>query len=145
MPLILCISPTGVCQPQITTKAGEVLYVVAFIELALIAAVIMHKLGNASGAEKRLAWGILLALHVYLIRLCYYMISVFAHNSQFNLITGSVIIHVFMAVLDELIVVIIYLVVGLRSNVLTPTDNGPINQQTVEGQVGWGRCSPRLL
>ena len=143
--LILCIvgatssiSPTGVYQPQVTTKAGEALYTVAFVAIALIAIVIMHKLGSAPGAEKGAAWGVLLALPFILTRMCYSIIWVFTHNSRFNLITGSVVIHVLMAVLEEMIVVFIYLVVGLRSQVLPRTDKGAITSRPWKGRLAAG-------
>ena len=60
-----------------------------------------------------------------LVRIIYSVLSVFAHSRHFSLITGSVIIHVFMSVLEEMVVVCAYLVVGWRSDTLPPKTGGP--------------------
>jgi lysylphosphatidylglycerol synthetase-like protein (DUF2156 family) len=144
--LILCIvggtsaasstsSAAGVYQPQATTKAGIVLYLIAFIALGLIAAVIAHKLSNASSDEKRLVWAVIMALPFILVRLIYSLISVFSHSRYFNLITGSVVILVVMSVLQEMAVVLIYLVIGWITDTLPPTDRGPIASRPWRGNL----------
>jgi hypothetical protein len=140
--LILCIvggtssySSTGVYQPQATTKAGVVLYLIAFIVLVLIAAVVASKLSNAPSEDKRLVWAVIIALPFILVRIIYSLISVFSHNRHFNLITGSIIIHVFMSVLEEMAVVIIYLVIGWKTEALTPTNHGPIANRPWKGNM----------
>jgi len=124
-----------VYQPQTTTKAGIVLYLIAFIALGLIAAVTMHKLPTAAKDDKRLAWAVIIALPFILVRLIYSIISVFSHNHQFNLITGSVTIHVVMAVLEEMAVVCIYLVAGWVTAVITSTNRGPIASRPWKGNL----------
>ncbi|RFU25705.1 hypothetical protein B7463_g10635, partial [Scytalidium lignicola] len=134
------VSPTGVYQPQATTKVGVVLYVVAFVALVLIAAVISAKLSTSPGDDRKFSYAVVLALPFILVRLIYSLISVFAHNSHFNLLTGSVIIHVFMAVLEEMAVVVIYLVVGWMTDALAPTARGPIASRPWKGSLA-GRGS----
>jgi len=143
--LILCIvggtssyTSAGVYQPQPTTKAGVVLYLVAFIALVLIAAITTSKLSNAPSDDKRLVWAVILALPFILIRIIYSLISVFSHNRHFNLITGSVAIHVCMAVLEEMAVVLIYLAIGWKIDTLTPTDRGPIASRPWKGNLAAG-------
>jgi hypothetical protein len=143
--LILCIvggtsstSSAGVYQPQTTTKVGVVLYLVALIALGLIAAVTTHKLSNAPSDEKRLVWAVIIALPFILVRLIYSLISVFSHNRHFNLITGSVAVWVVMSVLEEMAVVFIYLVIGWKTDTLTPTDQGPIASRPWKGNLAGG-------
>lgn len=140
--LILCIvggssstSSAGVYQPQATTKAGVVLYVIALIILAVIAAVAAKKLSNTASDDRRIVWAVIIALPLILIRIVYSLISVFSHNRHFNLITGSVVIHVFMSVLEEMAVVIIYLVVGWKTEALLPSDRGPIASRPWKGNL----------
>jgi len=140
--LILCIvggtssySSTGVYQPQDTTKAGIVLYIVAFVALCLLAGFILHKINNAPTNDKKLVWAVILALPFILVRIIYSLISVFSDNRHFNLLTGSVIIHVFMAVLEEMAVVVIYLVVGWMSETRPATVQGPIASQPWKGEM----------
>jgi len=143
--LILCIvggtnsySSTGVYQPQTTTKAGVVLYVVAFIMLILLAVVLAAKSSNSPGGDKRIVWAVFLAIPFIAVRLIYSLISVFAHNPHFNLVTGSVVIHVFMSVIEEMLVVIIYLAVGLMVETITRADRGPIANRRWKGNLGGG-------
>jgi hypothetical protein len=143
--LVLCIvggtsstSSAGVYQPQTITKVGVVLYLVAFIALGLIAVVITYKLSNAPSDDKRLVWAVIIALPFILVRLIYSLISVFSHNRHFNLITGSVVIHVVMAVLEEMAVVFIYLVIGWKIDILTPTNRGPITSRPWKRNLAGG-------
>jgi hypothetical protein len=140
--LILCIvggasstSSTGAYQPQSTTKAGVVLYIFAFVILVLIAAVIATKLSHAPSDERWLLWAVIIAFPFILVRIIYSLISVFAHNRKFNLITGSVVIHVFMSVLEEMAVVIIYLAVGWKIETPARTDRGPVESREWKGNL----------
>ena len=143
--LILCIvggtsstSSTGVYTPQVTTKVGVVIYLLALIALALIAAVTTHKLSNAPSGEKRLVWAVILALPFILVRLIYSLISVFSHDHHFNLITGSVAILVVMSVLEEMAVVVIYLVIGWKTDSVAPSNRGPIASRPWKGGLSGG-------
>jgi len=143
--LILCIaggtsstSSTGAYTPQTTTKVGVILYLLAFLALCFIAATTMRKLSNAPKDEKRLVWAVLIALPLILVRIIYSILSVFHHDHDFNLITGSVAIHVVMAILEEMAVVIIYLVVGWMAEALAPADRGPISSRPWKGNLGGG-------
>jgi len=143
--LILCIvggtssySSTGVYQPQTETKVGVVLYLISFIALAAIAIVTAAKLSNAPSQDKRLVYAVLVALPLILVRIIYSLLSVYAHNRHFSLITGSVAIKVVMAVLEEMAVVIMYLAIGWKTDVLTPAERGPIASRPWKGSLGGG-------
>lgn len=143
--LILCIvggtsstSSTGAYQPQTETKVGVVLYVISFIALAAIAGVTAAKLSNAPSQDKRLVWAVLIALPFIFVRLVYSLISVYAKNRHFNLITGSVAIKVVMSVLEEMAVVILYLVIGWKTDSLAAADRGPIASRPWKGSLFGG-------
>jgi hypothetical protein len=118
-----------------------VLYVLAFIALVLIAAVATSKLSGAPSNDKRLVWAVLFALPFVLVRIIYSLISVFSHNRHFNLITGSIVIHVFMSVIEEMTVVIIYLAIGWTTEALKPTDRGPIASRPWKGNLAGPRAT----
>lgn len=143
--LILCIvggtsstSSTGVYQPQTETKVGVVLYMVSFIAIAAIAGITAAKLSNAPSQDKRLIWAVLAALPLIFIRLIYSLLSVYAHNHHFNLITGSVAIYTCMSVLEEMAVVVLYLVIGWKTDALKPADRGPIASRPWKGTLFGG-------
>jgi len=140
--LILCIvggtssySSTGVYEPQATTKAGVLLYLVSWAILVGIAIFITTRHSNGPRDEQRLVWAVLIALPFILVRVVYSIISVFSHNRHFNLITGSVVIHVFMSVLEEMVVVIIYLAIGWKTEAVAPTNQGPIASRPWKGNL----------
>jgi hypothetical protein len=140
--LILCIvggtssvSSTGAYTPQTTTKAGEVIYIIAFLILAVIAGVVATKLSHARGNDKMLVWAVILALPFILVRIIYSVISVFGHNPHFSLVTGSVVIHVFMSVLEEMIVVFIYLAIGWKTEPFVSSNQAPSTNRPWKGNL----------
>jgi len=144
--LILCIvggtsstSSTGVYTPQGTTKAGLILYVFGFVAILVIAIMTLHKLGGVSSDERWLVWAVLIALPLILVRLAYSLTSVFAHDHNFNLVTGSVAIHVVMAILEEMAVVLIYLAVGWKVDTVAAADRGPVLSRPWKGGLTGGR------
>jgi hypothetical protein len=132
------ISPDGTYQPQTTSNVGAILYVLAFLALVLVALITVSKLTHAATNEKRLVWVVLLALPFILVRIVYSVISVFGKDRHFNLITGSVVIHVFMSVVEEMIVVIIYLFVGWRTEAVPASERGPIINRSWKGNMSGG-------
>jgi len=119
-------SSTGVHTPQTTSKAGIGLYCAAFAALVLISLYTSTQLSRADAGEKRLLLAVLLAFPFILVRIVYSACSVFGAHGDFNLLTGSVVIYAIMAVLMEFIVIGIYLVVGLKVQVLAADARGPI-------------------
>jgi hypothetical protein len=140
--LILCIvggtsstSSTGAYQVQTETKIGVILYLIAFTALCLVTLVAKSKLLNAPKSENRLAWAVIMALPLIAVRLLYSVISVFTHDKHFNLLTGSVIIHVFMAILEEILIVCIYLAFGWKTEILAAASRGPIANRPWKGNL----------
>jgi uncharacterized membrane protein len=78
------------------------------------------------GKERRVPVAIFFALPFVLVRLVYSACSVLLHNHLFNLVTGSVTVQVAMAVLDEFVVVAIYIVLGFCIDKLDATSKGEI-------------------
>ena len=119
-------SSTGVYTPQPTRMAGDGLYLVAFGARSFVGLVTLSSLSNAPAEDRRLVWAVLAALPFIIVRIIYSLITVFTSNSQFSLLTGSVIIHVFMAILEEMAVVVIYLAVGWLTPALPASAKGPV-------------------
>jgi hypothetical protein len=116
--LILCIvgatssdSPATIGSES-TIRAGLILYVLVFIALVLLAmgGVIGHRMTKRGEGE--LLAAVALSLPFLLIRLTYSLLSVFS-GGRFNPVTGSTTIELFMATIQEMIVVLIYIWVGL--------------------------------
>lgn len=76
--------------------------------------------------ERILVPAVCLALPLIFIRLLYQFLLVFVHSGHFVLIKGSILIFVFMSVVEEFLVVCIFLLVGLRLERLDESQQGPI-------------------
>lgn len=63
--------------------------------------------------EKRLLLAVAISLPLILIRLIYSLIGTFSHSSRFSIGSGNVTIYLVMAVLEEMVVVITCLAVGV--------------------------------
>lgn len=72
--------------------------------------------------ERRLVLAVAISVPFILVRLIYSAILSFAHNPRFNLISGSVTINLVMAVLEEFVVIIVCLGIGLTLRVHNERD-----------------------
>ncbi len=118
---------------QTTSKAGIILYIVAYVAVALTALLTSSKLSHVGNGEKRLLLAVTLALPFILVRLVYSTLAALTHFHEFNLLTGSVAIFAIMAVAMEFAVVLIYLVTGWMTNAIPATQRGPIMSRPWKG------------
>jgi len=130
------IAPDGTYTPQTESKVGIALYIVALVALLLIALITVTKLSNGPKDDRRIAWVTIFALPFIGVRLLYAILSVFSNNKHFRPATGSVIIHVFMAILEEFIVILMYVIVGWVTSATAPEARGPIASRPWKGPVG---------
>ena len=119
-------SQGGGVQVSTTSKVGILLYIVAYAALCVVCFFSTNNIAKAESGEKRLALVVMLALPFILVRLTYSALAVFVHNHHFNIIDGSVTILIIMAVLEEFIVVVLYLVCGFTMEKTSPELQGPI-------------------
>jgi hypothetical protein len=122
------VSPSGTFTVQTTSKIGVILYIIAYVFLAIRTITIIPKFSSHTG-EKRLAFAVIIALPFILVRIIYSLLTVFLHNHDFSLINGSVTVFAVMSVLEEFLVVIIYLTVGWTAEALPATQRGPLTSR----------------
>jgi len=117
--LVLCIvGATSANSPaqigsQTTFHIGIILYAVvllALIILTLGAAVGWRRTQRGEGA---LIVSVALALPFLVVRIVYSILVVFSHNPHFSIVNGSYTINLFMEVLSEAVVVLIYICCGM--------------------------------
>jgi len=125
-----------------TTKVAIVLYVVAFIAIIFVLFMSMTSASIVPYNERRTSLAVLAALPFIAARLLYSTLSVFVHNHWFNIVNGSVAVRVAMAVVEEFIVVIIYLILGFTLEKLEVTQQGPILSRPWKERKG-GRGNDR--
>jgi len=118
--LVLCIvgatsasSPTQIASES-TVKIGVVLYAVVLVLLAILTVGTCLAKRKTGEGEGLLVFAVMCALLPLSVRLLYSLLSVFSHLSIFNLATGSQTATLFMSVLEEMMVVVIYIATGLK-------------------------------
>jgi hypothetical protein len=109
-----------------TVKAGIILFLVVFAAMVLIFVFSITNLGPLHSRERLVALAIATAAPFILVRLLYSVLSDFLHSHEFNIVDGSVAIHVAMSVIEEFIVVLIYLILGFIIDKLENDKRGPI-------------------
>jgi hypothetical protein len=109
-----------------TSKVGVVLFIVAYCALCMVCLVSMSSISYVPTFERRIAIGVIVALPFILVRLTYSALVVFVHNHLFNIINGSVAVFVAMRVVEEFIVVFIYILLGFTLERLQPDQQGEI-------------------
>ncbi|KAL8791177.1 MAG: hypothetical protein Q9195_006016 [Heterodermia aff. obscurata] len=104
---------TGIYKSQTLSKAGLGLFIAAFAILCLITASLVQSIRHCEEGEKRILLAVAVSLPFLLVRLIYSALAVFANKRSFSLFYGDVSILLFMALLEEVIVVVIYEGVGM--------------------------------
>jgi hypothetical protein len=132
----------GTVKVSTSSKVGVILYIVAYVACILVWFVSMSSISVVPSAERRLAFAVLIAFPFILVRLAYSALSVFLHNHLFNIVTGSVVVLVVMAVAEEFIVVFIYLLLGFTLTRLQPGEQGPIASRPWKERKGQRGSSP---
>ncbi|PYH73653.1 uncharacterized protein BO88DRAFT_484551 [Aspergillus vadensis CBS 113365] len=98
-------------------KVGDVLYLIAWACLCALLLVVGSKYRSIEDGEHRLVLAVGISVPLLLVRLIYSLLSVFTHNPTFNMLTGNVTVFLVMAVLEEIVIVVICLGVGMTLEV----------------------------
>lgn len=98
------------------TKIGIVMFVCVYILLTSLVIVTMKDVGNAMRGEKRVYFAVLCALPFIAVRLLWSCLSAFSHDSAFSLTSGKPLIQLFIATIEEFVVVCLYTLAGLTAH-----------------------------
>lgn len=121
--LILCIiGATSVNNPaeiydENTLEIGVILFAVVFVLICLMCAIASIAARRTKRGEGQLIIAVTFVLPFLLVRVVYALVAIFGHNVDFQLgneSTAAVTISLFMEVLEECAVVLIYIVTGLK-------------------------------
>ncbi|QSZ37175.1 hypothetical protein DSL72_009269 [Monilinia vaccinii-corymbosi] len=142
---------TGKWIPATDSKVSNILFIFSFVALLVTTILTTFSISHAEQGEKRILLAISLALPFLFVRLLYSILSTFvAHSTEFNSFTGSVTVLLCVALLEELVIVVIYLGIGLTLHAQpkvrvvqgesqrvpwTSDGQGPFGQQTQQGQT----------
>jgi hypothetical protein len=145
------VSADGTVTVATTSKVAIGLYILAYVALALIVLLSLGKISSIPSGEKIVLVTVILAMPFILSRLAYSTLSVLLHNHLFSIVSGSVVVHVAMAVVEEFIVVAMYLLLGFKVDKLDASQQGPIanrpwkNKKNRGGRRGRGRGEDQEL
>ncbi|KAF2623477.1 hypothetical protein BU25DRAFT_349861 [Macroventuria anomochaeta] len=120
------VDANGTYQIPSASKIGVILYTVGFVGITLVFVLSVPQTSAVPSKERRVPIAITLALPFILVRLTYSMLSVFVHDHLFSVATGSVPVRTGMAVIEEFIVVAVYVILGLLVDKLDASTRGPI-------------------
>jgi hypothetical protein len=138
--------PDGTIKVATTSKVGIALYIVAYIGLILVYFASLGRSYVVPAKERSVPIAIMFALPFVLVRLIYSACSVFLHSHYFNVVTGSIPVMVAMAVVEEFVVVAIYVALGFFVDKLDSNQQGTIsgrewkNKNKKGGGGGRGRA-----
>lgn len=120
------MQPNGTIKVDSTSKVGVILYILSFAALTLILFISSKQVSVIPSIERRVPLAVVLALPFILMRLVYSLLVVTLNDHLFNSVNGSVVLQVVMAVVEEFIVVAIYILLGFKVDKLDPAQQGPI-------------------
>jgi hypothetical protein len=100
-------------KPSDTIKAGILVYVAAFVIITLFFILVVRHWSIVPVVERRIFLAIAAAWPLLLVRLLYSVIAEFGHSHEFSIFGGNVGIRVGMATVEEILVVLDYVVLGL--------------------------------
>jgi hypothetical protein len=97
-----------------TSKAGVILFIVGYVAILFILLLSIPRSHVVPGRERYVPVVISVALPFIAVRLLYSIFAVFLHDHLFSIATGSVAVNIGMAVVEEFVVVGLYVLLGLR-------------------------------
>ena len=128
--LILCIvgatnaSDPSQIESESTVHIGIILYTVVYVALFVLAIGSMLGRRMTGRGEVPLIIAVLCTLPFLAVRLLYALLAAFSHDNKFNPASGSTTVALFMDTLPEMIVVVIYLVVALKTPAVPRAKDG---------------------
>jgi hypothetical protein len=132
------VNSNGIKIPT-TSKVGIILYIIAFVAIVLICLFSLGGLTYAPTAERRICFGVLVALPFIAVQIIYSVLAVFLHNHLFNIFNGSVAVLVAMSVVEEFIIIFIYLLLGWTLPKIEAAKMGGIDNRPWQASSGRGQ------
>jgi hypothetical protein len=111
------MSPQAMQNPNIKIKIGMVLYIISWAQMCLYLGILGWHQASLEKGERRTLVAVAVSAPFVLVRVLYSVLMWFLHNSDFGLFGGNVTVQLAMAVLEEFVVVIVCLGIGMTLRV----------------------------
>ncbi|KAL7937851.1 hypothetical protein V8C35DRAFT_319915 [Trichoderma chlorosporum] len=109
-----------------TSKAGIILYIVGFAGITYFFLLSSNYKSVVPRQERRSPIAVAIAWPLILTRLVYSALAVFVNNDTFSVVGGSVDVRAGMAVVEEFLVVLDYIILGFILRKLEPEEQGEL-------------------
>lgn len=126
-----------------TSKAGIILYIVGFAGITYFFLLSSSYRSGVPRQERRSPIAVAIAWPFILIRLIYSALAVFVNNDTFSVVGGKVSVRAAMAVIEELLVVFDYLILGFMLHKLQPEQQGELANRAWKDRRGKRRRNSR--
>ncbi|KAL8770089.1 MAG: hypothetical protein Q9209_004127 [Squamulea sp. 1 TL-2023] len=100
-------------------QTGLSIFMVVFAIYTVICFLTLFKIDTVVPGERRILYGVLLAIPFIFLRIFYAVLTVFKDSKKFAIVNGSATVQFCMAIIEEMVVVVIYCGIGL----FAPTEN----------------------
>ncbi|OSS47214.1 hypothetical protein B5807_09843 [Epicoccum nigrum] len=130
------VDANGTYQVPGTSQAGVILYIIGFAGLILVFIMSVPQASAVPTKERRVSLAVALALPFLSVRLLYSVLSVFSHNRLFSVATGSSTVRLGMAVIEEIVVVAVYVMLGFFVDKLDASTKGPLASRPWSNKKG---------
>lgn len=104
---------TGRYTPQTLTKVGLGLFIASFVAILAIAAILSPSISHAEPGEKVILHAVAASMPLLLVRLIYSAVGDYRLSAEFSSLSGSASILFWMALMEEVWIVMLYESVGL--------------------------------
>jgi hypothetical protein len=120
--LILCIiggtdvadgNPADLSSGQTKIKVGIIMFLCIYILLVGLVIITLKDVGRAPSGEKRIYWAVVFALPWLAARVIYGVLATFTNSSTFSVTGDHPLVQLFMATVEEFIIVCVYTLAGL--------------------------------
>ncbi|OGE56183.1 hypothetical protein PENARI_c003G06485 [Penicillium arizonense] len=117
------MSPWAMQNPDIKIKVGVILYIISWAVMCLFLAILAWHLDSLEKGEHRILVAVTISAPFFLVRIHYSVFMWFSHNPDFSLFKGNVTVKLVMCVLEEVVVVVVCLAIGMTLRVLGKTSS----------------------
>ncbi|KAL2811475.1 hypothetical protein BJX63DRAFT_433322 [Aspergillus granulosus] len=123
------------------TRAAIILFLIIYLVLGFLWIITARDLGLMVPAQKRIYFAMLLALPFMAVRLLYSILGGFVHDPKFSIFDGSVSVRLWMATIEEFVVVFLYTILGIVTPKVTVKASGPVSEsgRPVQGDPSYDR------
>ncbi|KAF6233117.1 hypothetical protein HO173_008661 [Letharia columbiana] len=94
-------------------KAGLIIFLIIYICLFLLIAKSASQINGLPSGEKRVLSALIVALPLLGVRILFSLLAYFSTISTFSPINGNVLVRAFMAIFEEILIVIVYTLAGI--------------------------------